>query len=194
MAADCAPLAHLSLSLALRPPPYSQAPSEALLMWQADVPINRWISIRRHELRTENWAHWELQRIHFHLDSHFHFHWHLVGDLYLSMAMAMAYQNWSNKKPSGSPQMRATKIVKNATKFRRRAKARAKELFKFTANRRLGEWEKEIERECVCEAKRRNVQVYKKSKQWENEPHEVRGRKEGKSKSKKHAFTHVSYK
>lgn len=58
----------------------------------------------------------------------------------------MAYQNWSNKKPSGSPQMRATKIVKNATKFRRRAKAKAKELFKFTANRRRA-WGRERERE-----------------------------------------------
>lgn len=55
--------------------------------------------------------------------------------LYLSMAMAMAYRNWSNKSKAAAHRCQRTglpEIVKNAPKFRREANQSIK-LFKFTA-------------------------------------------------------------
>lgn len=55
--------------------------------------------------------------------------------LYLSMAMATAYRNWSNKSKAAAHRCQRTglpEIVKNAPKFRREANQSIK-LFKFTA-------------------------------------------------------------
>lgn len=70
--------------------------------------------------------------------------WHL----YLSMAMAMAYRNWSNKSKAAAHRCQRTglpEIVKNAPKFRREANQSIK-LFKFTA-REERESEKKRERD-----------------------------------------------